>query len=245
VNSLESKRILLGYRPGTDDAQDPAFAQALEAATRDPELRRWLEEQRKVQAAIRAQFRQLAVPDDLRHRILEANSFPAGSGRGRMGGYGHWLAAAAIVVLLGVIAIWDQAPAHPGLTEFRGRMVRTVLREYRMDIHSGDMDEVRTYLRNQNAPADYRLPPRIETVPVVGGGRLTWQDRPVSMVCFNRGDGELLFLFVIEQAALPDSPGAEPEFAQVNRLMTASWTAENRAYILAGELGEADLRRYF
>lgn len=245
MNPLESKQVLFGYRPGTTDAHDPAIAQALEAAARDPQLRCWLEEQGEIQTEIRAQFRQLPVPEDLRHRILEANFFVASRRRGRIGGYGYWLAAAAIVLLVGLIATWDQAPAHPGLTEFRGRMVRTVLREYRMDIHSGNMDEVRAYLRGQNAPADYRLPPRIEIVPVIGGGRLTWQDQPVSMVCFDRGDGELLFLFVIDQAAMPDSPGAEPEFARVNRLMTASWIAENRAYVLAGELGEADLRRYF
>jgi hypothetical protein len=123
-------------------------------------------------------------------------------------------------------------------------MVRTVLREYRMDVFTSDMNQVRNYLASRNAPADYVLPLNLETVPVAGGGRLTWQDQPVSMVCFDRGAGDLLYLFVIDQAALPNPPRGEPSFAPVNKLTTVTWTTGNKVYVLAGQLPESSLRNY-
>jgi hypothetical protein len=122
-------------------------------------------------------------------------------------------AAAAVVVALGLerASGWARR-SSPVLADFRGRMVRAVLREYRMDIQTGSMAEVRDFLRSRQAPADYRLPPGLGELPVAGGGRLTWQSQPVSMVCFDRGEGALLFLFVLEQGAVPDPPRSQPEF---------------------------------
>jgi hypothetical protein len=244
VNPLEVQRILLAYRPGIDNAQEPAVARALAAARQDPALLRWVEEQGVVHTAIRSQFRQLPVPHDLRDRILAEIRFSRERPVLRFPG-GGWIAAAAMVLLLGVMTLWDPAPPQPQWADFRGRMVQTVLREYRMDVHTNDMREIRAYLQQQNAPADYRLPASLEAVPLAGGGRLTWQNQPVAMVCFERGQGEWLYLFVIEGTTLPDPPRIEPEFAQVNRLMTASWSADDKSYLLAGEVAEAFLRRFF
>jgi len=243
VNSGELKRILAGHRPGTADVREPEVARALEVALADPDLRSWLDEQAAVQAALRERFRRLPVPEGLRDRIMAETV---------MARPVFWrpymprlAAAAALLLLLGVAGLWLQAPKPPRLDNFRERMVGTVLREYRMDIESVDLEEIRGYLRANAAPADYRLPAGLGALPVVGGGRLTWQNQPVAMVCFEQDDGGLLFLFVVEQEALPDPPGAEPEFVQVNRLMTAAWSADRLAYVLAGELGEASLRRLF
>jgi hypothetical protein len=245
VKPLEAQQILLGYRPGIDDAREPGIARALDAAARDPALGQWADQQAALQTAIRQQFSRIPVPPELRDRILSVIAHRQSPRPSRVPvRYRAWLAAAAIVLLLGVVAIWDRAPAEPALADFRGRMVRTVLREYRMDIHTGNMDEVRAFLRGHHAPADYRLPPSLEAVPLAGAGQLTWQNQPVSMVCFDGGEGELLFLFVIQQAVLPDPPRPEPELARVNRLMTASWSADNMVYLLAAELDAVELRRY-
>ena len=53
------KEILLLYRPGTADAEDPQVAEAIEFAKRDPELGRWFEQHQVFQAAMRAKFRQI------------------------------------------------------------------------------------------------------------------------------------------------------------------------------------------
>jgi hypothetical protein len=227
-----------------DDAQEPAVARALVAVRRNPNLHRWFTEQEAVHTAIREQFRQLPVPHGLHDRILAEGRLSQEKPVRRIFG-GRWLAAAAIALLLGVMAIWDRTPAQPEWDDFRGRMVRTVLREYRMDIHTNNMHEVRAYLQRQGAPADYRLPASLEAVPLAGGGRLTWQDQPVAMVCFDQGEGGWLYLFVIERDALPDPPHGAPQFARVNRLMTASWSVDTKAYLLAGEVAETFLGRFF
>src|SRR5688572_4798306 len=69
---------------------------------------------------------------------------------------------------------------------FRSRMIGFALREYRMDIHTNSLPVVQKYLADQGAPAAFTLPPTLAQMPVKGGAALTWQGKPVSMVCFDR-----------------------------------------------------------
>jgi len=66
----EAKEVLLLYRPGIADAGDPRVAEALELAARDPEMRRWFNEHRAFQKAMRAKFRQIEVPHHLKASLL-------------------------------------------------------------------------------------------------------------------------------------------------------------------------------
>jgi len=70
VNPKEAKAILLLYRPGTADAEDPQIAQAMEVARRDPELGRWFTNHRRFQEAMRRKFRQIKVPSRLKIALL-------------------------------------------------------------------------------------------------------------------------------------------------------------------------------
>ena len=54
------------------------------------------------------------------------------------------------------------------------------------------------------------------------------------MVCFDRGDRQMLFLFVLGRSALKDAPSTAAEMAKVNKLMTQSWTQGDKTYLLAG-----------
>jgi hypothetical protein len=260
VNTHEAKFILARYRPGTADPLDPEMEEALKVAARDLQLGKWLEDQIALHAAARQGFRQLPVPEGLRGRILAlavAKSEPGDEQEGAATGWmamvdsilRNWIrlaVAAAVLILLGLSGMWwPESTEGTQLADFRGRMVRTALRAYAMDIHTTDMEEVRRHLRSGNAPADYRLPSGLESLSVAGGGLLRWRNEPVSMVCFDRGGGELLFLFIIDRGSVRNEPGSHPEFAQVNRLMTASWSVDDRVYLLAGEVGESTLRGYF
>ena len=65
------------------------------------------------------------------------------------------------------------------------------------------------------------------------------------MVCFNRGDNQMLFLFVLDHSAVKDPPPAVPKLSKVNKMVTASWTGDGKTYLLAGP-EEADfVRKYF
>ena len=70
MNYQEAKEILRLYRPGTADVQDPAFATALEFARHDEELAQWLKNHHARHAAIRNQFKQIAIPAGLKEQIL-------------------------------------------------------------------------------------------------------------------------------------------------------------------------------
>jgi hypothetical protein len=79
VNVNEAKNILLLYRPGTADAEDPQIAAALALAKRDPELARWLEEHCARQEALRAKFRQITVPAGLKEQIISEQAAQEGN----------------------------------------------------------------------------------------------------------------------------------------------------------------------
>jgi len=249
VNSSEAKQVLLLYRPGADDAADPQMAEALELTRRDPELGRWFEQHRAFQKAMRARFRQIEVPPHLKTGILaqhqaRQNSIipPRAVWRSPT-----WLAAAtAIVMLAGLAGLWLKPRTTDHFANYRTRIVTQVLREYQMNmtIVTNDMRQVRQGLAARGAPADYVVPKGLERLQLTGGGRLTWRSHPVAMVCFDRGDKQMLFLFVMNRSGVKDPPPPTPQLAKVNELLSASWTQGDKTYLLAGP-AEADfLRKY-
>lgn len=52
-------------------------------------------------------------------------------------------------------SFWLGTPKSPVLADFRGRVVRTVLCEYRMDIQTGKKEKVRDSLGSRQAPCAY------------------------------------------------------------------------------------------
>jgi hypothetical protein len=246
VNRAEAQRILLLYRPGTAESGEPEMLEALELARRDSELGRWFEQHRAFQKAMHGKFRQIEVPAHLRTSILAAAQVPKSvttqprrSWRSPL-----WFAAGAVVLLALLAGLWLRPHAANQFANFRVRMVSGALREYGMDIKTSDMRLVRQELASRGAPSDYVVPRGLKRLRLTGGGRLTWRSNPVGMVCFNRGDNQMLFLFVLKRSALKDPPPATPRLAKVNELLTASWTQGDETYVLAGP-EEADFMQKY
>src|ERR1035437_224945 len=104
VNKQRAKEILMLYRPGAADAEDPECADALEFARQDPDLQRWFEERCTVHEAIRARFKQITVPEGLKEQILSER---------RVHTIPMWrrqsvvlAAAASVVLLVSLAALW-------------------------------------------------------------------------------------------------------------------------------------------
>ncbi len=232
MTTAQAKQVLVLYRPGGKDADDPDVAAALQQVNQDPELKAWFNDHCAFQAAVRGKFRQIEVPDTLRSRLLAESHIVRPPIWWRQPA---WIAAAAAVVLLAALAgLWSRSQTSDGFADFRARMIRTALRQYRMDIVTNDLQEVRQFMANRGAPADYVIPAKLAALPLTGGGLLQWRNHPVSMVCFDRGDHQMLYLFVLDRSAVRDAPPVAPAVSRVSRLVTASWTRGGRAYLLAG-----------
>ncbi|MCX6930921.1 MAG: hypothetical protein NT154_48115 [Verrucomicrobia bacterium] len=236
MNSAQAKEFLLLYRPGRVDATEPEMATALELAGCDPELGRWFEEHRAFQKAMRAKFRQIEVPAHLKaslliHEVARPRIITPQTWWRRS----VWLASTVVLLLLlGLIGLWLKPGAPDRFANYQSRMVSQVQREYRMDLETNDMRQIRQYMAKRGAPADYEVASGLERLQLTGAGLLTWRSNSVTMVCFNRGNKKMLFLFVLKRSALKDPPPARPQLTAVRQMITASWTRGENTYVLAG-----------
>jgi len=212
------------------------MAEALELARQDAELGRWFEQHRAFQKAMRAGFRQIEVPAHLKLSLLAQKS--AQPNVVTLQAWWRspvWLsAAAAVLLLLGLAGVWLTPRSPDRFANYQSRMVSEALREYRMDLVTNDMQQIRQFMASRGAPADYDVTRGLEHLQLTGGGRMTWRSHPVTMVCFDRGDKQMLFLFVMKRSALKDPPPASPRLDRVHQMLTASWTRGDNTYVLAG-----------
>jgi hypothetical protein len=244
MDSGEAKKILQLYRPGTTDALEPQMAEALQVVQSDPELAHWFADHCGVYIAIRGKLKQIEVPADLKRRILLENA-----GRRRIIPFNRpavWLAAAAAIVLLASAAWMFLKPGKgDSFAAYKQREVLQVQRGYAMTMTSTNLNEIREFLRAGHSVADYALPKGLENLAGTGCAPLHWHGKPVAMVCFNAGPKKDLFLFVASRSGFsnPPPPGP-PQFDRIHRLMTASWSAGNKVYILAGAGDQSELQQY-
>lgn len=251
MTAEKAKEILLGYRPGTDDARDPEVVQALALCGTDAALAQWYREQCACRELLQAKFRNLRAPEGLAQQIVSEQrtriTLPLLRRSALVG------VLACLAIAFAVFSMWKYTkPAGNEDLSFNGyrqRMVRTALRAYGMDLETNDVAQVRAYLAVRKAPADFVLPAALAQTPAVGCGVLAWQGRPVTMVCFRTGkplevgSKSDLFLFVINGSDLQDSAEIlDKSFAQVSQLATASWREGDKVYVLAA-FAEEDLTR--
>lgn len=245
----EARHVLLVYRPWTADEQAAEFAEALERVRSDPELARWFEQHCAAQSAIRSALKSVTLPEGLREQIVsERKSRMAASQRRVLR-----VAVACIFIVMAALMFWPggAAESETSFAAYRGRMVRTALRSYDMELETGDPALIRAHLATNHCHADYVLPAPLTSATNTGCGALRWQGHRVSMICFRSGQplppGEKtdLFLFVMDRTAVDDAPPADkPQFNKVNRLTTASWTRDGMVYILAAPGGELFLKKF-
>jgi len=106
LTTQEAKDILMLYRPGTADQDDPDFGPALELAKRHPQLLRWLAEHCAFQKTIRAKFDGIVVPEGLKEQILSERKAHATLG-GRRKAVLLATVSAVILALFGVARLYQ------------------------------------------------------------------------------------------------------------------------------------------
>lgn len=239
----EARRTLAAYRPDDQDQADPQFAEALREAERDPELARWLAEEREFDRAIAAHLESVPAPFGLKTRIL-AGAAPRTSPKP---GWAAALAvAAALLFLLAqIVSPWRESAHNASLlADYEREMVSFIQLTPPLEKESSDLDEIKNWLA-QNKVQQVSVPPRLAALDPVGCRILSFRGRKVTLICFKRAEKNLAHLFVVDRAVLPKlDPGGAPVYADEGKWTTVSWAEKDRAYMIAVQGGREVAKRF-
>ena len=229
----QAQEILLLHRPGMSVESDLQIAEALRMLANDPELARWFDQQREFNALAKKQFAAIEPPAGLKEKILVAAEKPV-SRQTPLQRHPVWTMAAAVVILMAAVSFWFSRRGEDAQTfaNFHSRMSSFALRTYGMDIVTNNPAAVREYLSKSGAPADFALTPALEKLPVKGGGRLSWQNQPVAMMCFGLTNNQTAFMFVIAERAVKKR-GPEPAVSSDQNFSSVTWSKDGKVYLLA------------
>jgi hypothetical protein len=250
MNRDDAKNILLLYRPGMVDAADPQVTEALALAKQDAELADWLHEHCLRQEILRARFREIQAPPGLKEQIISEQAAQERIVNLRRNSMLTAVAATFVALLaLGILWLRPVGGNHT-LALYRDRMVGFALRGYPMNLATDNPEQIRAYLKQNHAPADYVLPASLEKVATTGCGIAGWQGAKVTLICFRTGKslppGEQsdLWLFVVDRSLVKNAPPAgPPQLAKVSQLITATWTQGDKLYLLGTEGDEETIRQ--
>ena len=244
MTTEEAKKILAAYRPGTEDEQDPFFAEALELARSDPGLKAWLDESTAFDRQLRVALGRVTAPEGLRDSVLAERKIIRP---------GHWwqrkltgrelAAAAAIVIALTLAGLWvGQRPVR--FDDFRREIAdQTWGPSPHVELKSSELGEIRGFLAGRNLSTNFTLPPTLAHSEVRGCSIMQWHGREVPVLCFN-SEGQHLHLLVVERHVFPDAPSNIPQTDQWQAWRTASWSKGAHTYVLTGLSTPAFVKKF-
>jgi len=241
MNHREAKFVLGAYRPDGSDAGDPAFAEVLAAAGRDPELQAWLESQRRFDQAVAAKLQTVMPPAGLRDAILAGGR----ASRPRSRWWQRPVTLAAAIIVLGFL-IYAVAPisGRPTAADLVSFALGELADAY--DEHEGFpplLASVQGQLANARLPLTTGLSidladlgrKRCRTVRVGG--------REVFELCFNR-DGVWYHLYAARRSDFAaGAVDARALLTTKGSHVATAWADAQNLYALVAQGTPADLQR--
>ena len=239
----QAKLLLSAYRPGGADATDPAFAEALAQAERDPQLRAWLQESQRFDEAIAVKLRSVEVPANLRATILAGAKFsqPRRWWQGSRG----WALAALLAVFASVAAFWfaKNSRLESWQTESLAVLEKIETGAVRFDAKNEHPAQLVDWLRKKAAPSPAAMPPALAAHPTFGCKMIDAGGRKVSLICFNMGGADQAHLFTTDRTGLRiEPPEKHPIFGKKDHWNLANWRSGEEVYMLATQMDETRLR---
>lgn len=239
----QAKLLLSAYRPGGADATDPAFADALAQAERDPQLRAWLEESQRFDQAIASRLRSVPVPENLRNTILAGAKFSRP--RSVWQSPRVWAMAALLAVFASVAALWfsKAPPLDTWQTDSLAVLDQVITGVLPLDTENPQPARLVDWLRTQAAPVPAAMPPALLAHASLGCKTIDSNGRKVSLICFDLGNKELAHLFTTTRAGLKiEPPEKHPLFGHQTHWSLASWSSGGDVHMLASKIDETRLR---
>jgi hypothetical protein len=225
--------ILQAYRPGTEDTNDPYFAEALQEMARNPQLSRWFTEEQAFDQAMTGQLAAVPAPFGLKTRILAHAAPPARSQKLRWAA-GLAALAALLFLLAQVVSLWrSPAPASAALADYTHAMINFIQPSVTLAMESQDIGAIKNWLAKKE-PRQVEIPPHLAALQPLGCSILSFHGHDVTLICFLREENQAAHLFVVDRAVLPKlKPGEAPVFSGADGWTTASWAEKDRVYTIA------------
>lgn len=242
MTNKEASFLLGAYRPNGLDAANPEFAEALDQAARDPELKHWFEDQRDFDSKMAAGVRSVPVPPDLRARIMAGAkvSRPA-----RWYAPRRLLAMAALAMAFAAAGLWyGMRQRGPGWEDQSLVALSSLLSgQDKFDAQSPSVADLQRWLSGAGSPNTAALPARLTAYASLGCKTISWRGHPISIICFHGPGNELVHLAMVDKASLPNPPPeGHPEYEARDGWRMACWSQGSLAMMLVTRGPESDLR---
>jgi hypothetical protein len=243
MTNQEAKFVLAAYRPGGQDAGDPALAAAITQARSDLALEAWWTRSQAFDHAMTARLKDVAPPAGLREAILTGAKWsrPKPSQPRRFATAWAMAAALALLLSVGVAAYLHFHAQGPGLASF----AQFALNDAHQKGHTGDPDRaLASYLANGGVALDRTdVPVTVADLRGTGCRSLDFAGVKVFEVCFQRGGGEY-HLYLLPRSEWPHAgPAAQQVELSDRGGAAAAWSDAKFVYALATEGGSTLLRK--
>lgn len=120
--------------------------------------------------------------------------------------------------------------------------------EFSLERKSADHEELFRFIRasNRACPAGC-IPKGLQKVPGLGCRTIEVDGKPGAIVCFLRGENDVVHLVVFrrEDVEVSSGDGAGPELEQHGEWAVAKWTEKGRTFLLLGHSGVKELGELF
>lgn len=241
MNSEEAKRVLEVFRASGADMSDPRFTEALLQTERDPELGRWFEDQRRFDHIVVEGLKTIAVPSDLRDKIVAERKVV------RLGSWARWRTRAALAASFAILAAGGVFATNKPVyfPEFRAELVEQAWDgRSHLDFESSDPGQIQKWLTANNASAAFSVPEGLRDLHLIGCRIVRTDGLRVPMLCLTDGTRHM-HLFVMDDLRLAQMPvNDQPDFEKCGVWRTASWQLGNTTYVLTGMKYQAFVNKF-
>lgn len=243
MTNEQAKFVLRAYRSGGQDSGDPAFAEALAQASRDPGLRTWFEKEQAFDATIGKKLGAIPPPAGLRESILAG--VKASRPVPRLQRFSTWAAMAASVAM--AFGLFWAVPRTASAATSVDELARFALRELSLPGHPrgqplAELGAFGAWLGDAANRLGGRLPVNLSELRSNNCRVVTVAGREVFEICFRRDVWYHLYI-----ARRADFGCQEAEYAPMYReqgeLASCTWVDDDHVYVLVSRAGLDAVKR--